>query len=76
MAQQFQELHAHGKLNLQAFGLDESQLRVTVITPRSASGGGVLDTCGVVTALEGQPLPSGSIAGRLGEFEDVKNLES
>jgi hypothetical protein len=75
VAQQFQELQAHGKLTHQAFGLEESQLRVTVITPRSASGGGVLDTCGVVTALEGQPLPSGAIAGRLGEFEDVKKLE-
>src|SRR5213078_1907184 len=25
---------------------------------------------------EGQPLPSGAIAGRIGEFEDVKKLES
>jgi regulator of protease activity HflC (stomatin/prohibitin superfamily) len=76
VAEQFQELQAHGQLSHQAFGLEESQLKVTVITPRSASGGGVLDTCGVVTALEGQPLPSGSIAGRIGEFEDIKKLES
>lgn len=76
VAQQFQRLQAQGKFNFQAFGLEENQLKVTVITPRSAGGGGVVDTCGIVTALEGQPLPSGAIAGRLGEFEDVKKLES
>jgi hypothetical protein len=75
VAQQFQRLQAHGAFTYKAFGLEESQLTVTVITPRSASGGGVVDTCGIVTALEGQPLPSGAIAGRLGEFEDVKKLE-
>lgn len=75
VAQQFQRLQARGKFTYEAFGLEESQLKVTVITPRSAGGGGVVDTCGIVTALEGQPLPSGAIAGRLGEFEDVKRLE-
>jgi regulator of protease activity HflC (stomatin/prohibitin superfamily) len=75
VAQQFQRLQAHGKFTYEAFGLEESQLKVTVITPRSAGGGGVVDTCGIVTALEGQPLPSAAIAGRLGEFEDVKRLE-
>ncbi len=75
VAQQFQRLQAQGKFTYQAFGLEENQLKVTVITPRSAGGGGVVDTCGIVTALEGQPLPSAAIAGRLGEFEDVKRLE-
>ena len=75
VAQQFQHLQAQGKFTFQAFGLEESQLKVTVITPHSA-GGKVLDTCGIITTLEGQPLPSGSIAGRLGEFDDVKRLES
>ncbi|MFO0964100.1 MAG: SPFH domain-containing protein [Gemmataceae bacterium] len=76
VTRQFQELQARGDFTYEAFGLDEKQLRVTVITPRSSSAGGVIDTCGVVTALEGQPLPPGAIAGRLGEFEDVKRLES
>ncbi len=75
VAQQFQRLQAYGKFTYQAFGLEESQLKVTVITPRSAGGAAVVDTCGIVTALEGQPLPSGAIAGRLDEFEDIKRLE-
>lgn len=76
VAQQFQRLQAAGKLTHQAFGLDESQLRVTVIIPRSAASGAVVDTCGIVTALDGQPLPGGAIASRLGEFDDIKRLES
>jgi hypothetical protein len=76
VAQQFQRLQAHGKLTHEAFGLDDAHLKVMVITPRSAASGAVLDTCGIVTTLEGQPLPAGAIASRLGEFEDVKRLET
>ncbi len=76
VAKQFQRLQSYGKLSFTAFGLEEEQLRVTVITPRSSRGGAVEDTCGIVTALEGQPLPGGAIASRLGEFEDVKALET
>ena len=36
---------------------------------------GSVDVIGIVTALEGPPLPSGDIAGRLGGFEDVMALE-
>jgi regulator of protease activity HflC (stomatin/prohibitin superfamily) len=75
VAHEFQRLQARGKLTFESFGLSESQLKVTVITPRSAGGGGVLDTCGIVTTLEGPPLPAGAIASRLGEFEDIKRLE-
>ena len=76
VAQEFQRLQAMGKLSFQAFGLSEEQLKVTVITPRTAAGGLVVDTCGIVTALEGQPLPGGAIASRLGEFDDIKKLEA
>ncbi|MGA2796460.1 MAG: SPFH domain-containing protein [Thermoguttaceae bacterium] len=76
VAQEFRRLQSYGKFTFQSFGLEEDQLRVTVITPRSSDRGGVIDTCGIVTTLEGQPLPSGSIAGRLGEFDDIKRLES
>ncbi len=76
VAQEFQRLQAHGKFTFQSFGLTEEQLKVTVITPRTAGSGGVLDTCGIVTVLDGQPLPGGAIASRLGEFDDIKRLES
>ena len=76
VAKQFQRLQAYGKLSFQAFGLEEDQLKVTVITPRSARGGGVVDTCGIITTLEGPPLQAGAIASRLGEFDDIKQLEA
>ena len=76
VAKQFQRLQSYGKLSFQAFGLEEDQLKVTVITPRSARGGGVVDTCGIITTLEGPPLQEGAIASRLGEFDDIKHLEA
>ena len=69
-------MQSHGKLTFQSFGLAEDHLKVTVITPRSSGGGGVIDTCGIITTLEGQPLPAGAIASRLGEFDDIKKLET
>jgi regulator of protease activity HflC (stomatin/prohibitin superfamily) len=76
VAHEFQRLQAYGKLSHESFGLTDQQLKVTVITPRSAANGQIVDTCGIVTALEGQPLPAGAIASRLGEFDDIKKLES
>lgn len=76
VAHEFQRLQTQGKLTHAALGLAEDQLKVTVIAPRSAGSGGVVDTCGIVTTLEGDPLPAGAIASRLGEFDDVKKLES
>jgi uncharacterized membrane protein YqiK len=60
-----------GELTPESFGLSPDQLRVVVIAP----DGGV-DLVGVVTALEGEPLPSGDIASRLGGFEDVAAIEA
>jgi regulator of protease activity HflC (stomatin/prohibitin superfamily) len=76
VAQEFQRLQARGRLTHQSFGLDEDQLKVTVIAPHSSGNGLLTDTCGIVTSLEGQPLPAGAIASRLGEFDDMKKLES
>jgi SPFH domain/Band 7 family protein len=59
-----------GLLTPQAFGLRPEQLSVTVIAPR-----GETDQVGIVTVLEGDPLPSGDIASRLGGFEDVSAME-
>ncbi len=41
----------------------------------TSNQGGDVDVIGIVTTLEGPPLPSGDIAGRLGGFDDVKLLE-
>ncbi|MBI5087316.1 MAG: hypothetical protein HZB15_00150 [Actinobacteria bacterium] len=59
-----------GGLAPEAFGLTPEQLHVTRIAPRDTT-----DMVGVVTALEGEPLPSGDIASRLGGFDDVVTPE-
>ncbi len=62
-------------LTAAAFGLEAMQLEVTRIAPKPAEGGKVLDMIGIVTTLDGEPLPAGAIASRLGGFEDIKELE-
>ena len=57
-------------LSPESFGLSPDQLRVVIIAPDAG-----VDLVGVVTALEGEPLPSGDIASRLGGFEDVAAIE-
>jgi SPFH domain / Band 7 family len=64
-----------GQLTYKAFGLEERQLEVTRISPHPTEAGRVLDMIGVVTALEGEPLPAGDIASRLGGFQDIEALE-
>jgi uncharacterized membrane protein YqiK len=59
-----------------AFGLMEKQLEVTRIEPRATDSGHVVDMVGVVTMLEGDPLPAGDIASRLGGFKDIETLEA
>ncbi len=59
-----------GVIRAESFGLTAEQLRVVVIAPV-----GPQDMIGIVTALEGEPLPSGDIASRLGAFADVVELE-
>jgi hypothetical protein len=65
-----------GRLTHEAFGLSEKQLEVTRISPRPTEAGKVVDMVGIVTTLEGQPLPAGDIASRLGGFTDVAALEA
>jgi uncharacterized membrane protein YqiK len=60
-----------GRLTPESFGLTPDQVRVTVIAPR-----GDRDVVGIVTALEGEPLPAGDIASRLGAFADVAGMET
>src|SRR5262249_4963783 len=59
-----------GVLRPESFGLTPEQLGVVVIAPR-----GPQDMIGIVTTLEGGPLPSGDIASRLGGFADIAELE-
>jgi len=68
--------HSRARLTYSAFGLEEKQLEVTRISPRPTEGGKVVDMIGIITALEGQPLPAGDIASRLGGFTDVAALET
>lgn len=55
--------------------LSTADLSVTYINPQSGRGAGAVDVIGVVTTLEGPPLPSGDIAGRIGGFDDVRAAE-
>jgi hypothetical protein len=64
--------HKKGALTYAAFGLEARQLEVTRISPHPTEAGRVLDMVGVVTTLEGEPLPAGDIASRLGGFKDMK----
>lgn len=71
VAPEFRKLAEDGHLLPQSFGLGPEQLRVLVIAPQ-----GEQDVIGIVTALEGEPLPSGDIASRLGGFSDISAMET
>jgi uncharacterized membrane protein YqiK len=62
---------AEGALVPASFGLTPEQLKVTVIGTREGK-----DQIGIVYALEGDPLPKGAIACRLGGYDDVEALEA
>ncbi len=66
----------HGKLTPEAFGLQISQLKLVVIQPEPHGDGSEMrDMVGIVTTFEGDPLPAGAIASRLGDFDDIAELE-
>ena len=64
-----------GNLTAASFGLAAEQLEVVRIEPQSRGDKGLIDIVGIVTTYEGQPLPAGCIAGRLGGFFDIEELE-
>lgn len=65
-----------GKLTPQALGLRPEQLGLLRIEPKpGGSDGATHDVVGIVTTFEGDPLPSGDIASRLGGFADVDAME-
>src|SRR5439155_11837843 len=59
-----------GVLRPETFGLTPEQLRVVCIAPFGPQA-----VVGIVTALEGEPLPLGDIANRLGGFDDIAAME-
>jgi regulator of protease activity HflC (stomatin/prohibitin superfamily) len=68
--------HKQGRLHCSAFGLEPKQLELTIIEPaQPPQGQGVIDMVGTVTVFEGEPLPSGFIANRLGDFDDTRTME-
>src|SRR5467141_1040486 len=65
------QMVSRGPLAPESFGLTPQQLRVTIIAPD-----GDQDLVGIVTALDGEPLPPADIAGRIGGFADIEALEA
>ena len=58
------------------FGLARDRLELVRINPRPfGEHGKLIDTIGIVTTLEGDPLPSSDIANRLNGFSDIEELE-
>jgi hypothetical protein len=60
-----------------ALGLRAEQLDLVRIEPQPrGKDGATTDMVGIVTTYEGDPLPSGDIASRLGGYADVEKMES
>lgn len=65
-----------GKLTPEAFGLNPRQLELLRIQPEPRGPEGkTTDMIGIVTCYEGEPLPSGDIASRLGGFKDIGEMD-
>ncbi|MGO9641119.1 MAG: SPFH domain-containing protein [Candidatus Acidiferrales bacterium] len=65
-----------GRLTPSAFGLRPEQLDLVRIEPQQyGKERALMDVVGIVTTYEGDPLPSGDIAGRLGGFADISTME-
>jgi uncharacterized membrane protein YqiK len=65
-----------GRLTPEAFGLRPEQLELVRIEPKPCGkDGALMDLVGIVTIFEGDPLPSGDIASRLGGFADIDKME-
>jgi SPFH domain / Band 7 family len=65
-----------GVLTPDAVGLNPTALELVRIEPQPQSKSGTIDVIGIVTTYEGDPLPSGDIASRLGGFADMSQMES
>lgn len=70
------KMSREGVLRPESFGLTPQQLELVRIGPEEVEGGHVVDKVGIVTTYEGEPLPSGHIASRIGSFDDIARLEA
>jgi hypothetical protein len=71
------KLGRNGELNPSALGLRPDNLELVRIEPQPrGKDGATTDVVGIVTAYEGDPLPSGDIASRLGGYADIEKMES
>ena len=65
-----------GELSPAVLGLRPDSLELMRIEPQPrGKDGATLDVVGIVTTYEGDPLPSGDIASRLGGFADIAKIE-
>jgi hypothetical protein len=66
-----------GELMPASLGLKAEQLELVRIEPQPrAKDGTTQDIVGIVTTYEGDPLPSGDLASRLGGYADIEKLEA
>jgi hypothetical protein len=66
-----------GELMPVSLGLRADQLELVRIEPQPrGKDGATLDFVGIVTTYEGDPLPSGDLASRLGGYADIEKLEA
>lgn len=66
-----------GVLGPANFGLEPERLELVRIQPVTVGPENrILDMVGIVTTYEGEPLPEGAIASRLGGFTDIATRES
>jgi regulator of protease activity HflC (stomatin/prohibitin superfamily) len=64
-------------LTPQTFGLETKQLEIFRVEPKiTLENEEIQDMVGIVATFEGEPLDSGDIAGRLGGFSDIAELET
>jgi len=69
-------VNAQGMLTPASFALRPEQLDLVRIEPHPGRDGKIVDTIGIVTTFEGNPLASGDIASRLGGFDDLAEMET
>lgn len=75
VSEELQKLMSGERLTFASFGLGANALDVTRIEPQATESGHVADMVGIVTTLDGDPLPAGDIACRLAGFSDIEGLE-
>lgn len=64
-----------GRLTVRDFHREPEEFTVTQIEPGRDEKGCARDYCGIVFTREGDPLPPGEIASRIGGFKDVERMQ-